>query len=248
MIAYQPPLPPTYVNVPVALAYAGSVDAGSIDAGHHDAEAHDAGPNDALVVTMIRILGLCWAHGHRRTPALTPGELVELTGRPRSTLYRHLRALEDDLGWLRVERDSRRLVLYPLLPSPPGEPPTTPTPTGAGDACGQRRRLLAAIGVVDPVREELARDPAIDPAWIRAWHLWTRHPHRANVTNPAGVVITLLREHLSPPDDYLQLALLTGRELAQLRASCSAAGPSRLNSALLKLRPLYLEVYGDPGG
>jgi len=63
-------LPPSYVNTPVTVAYA------EID--------------DALIVTMTRILGLCWAYDYERTPALTPEQLAEHTGRPRSTLYRHL--------------------------------------------------------------------------------------------------------------------------------------------------------------
>lgn len=45
-------LPPSYVNSPVPIAYA------RVD--------------DALIVTMIRILGLCWAYDCERTPALPP--------------------------------------------------------------------------------------------------------------------------------------------------------------------------------
>ena len=51
-------LPPSYVNTPVAVAYA------EVD--------------DALVVTMVRILGLCWAYDYERTPALTPEQAAEL--------------------------------------------------------------------------------------------------------------------------------------------------------------------------
>jgi hypothetical protein len=43
-------LPPSYVNTPVAIVYA---------------EA-----DDALIVTMTRLLGLCWAYDYERTPAL----------------------------------------------------------------------------------------------------------------------------------------------------------------------------------
>ena len=68
--------PPSYVNVPAPLAY--------------------APVPDALVVTMIRIVGLCWTNGHRHTPPLTFEELVQLLDRPRTTLQRHLDILERD--------------------------------------------------------------------------------------------------------------------------------------------------------
>ena len=88
--------PPTYVNVPAAVAY--------------------APVPDALVVTMIRILGLCWTNRFRHSPPLSTEELVRLLDRPRSTLQRHLDLLERELGWLRCERRDGRFVLYPCPP------------------------------------------------------------------------------------------------------------------------------------
>ena len=72
----SPLTPAAYVNVPVAVAY------GDVD--------------DAVLVTMTRLLGLCWQHDYQRTPALTPDELAAAVGRSRSALYRHLKVLEDD--------------------------------------------------------------------------------------------------------------------------------------------------------
>ena len=89
------PRPPSYINTPVPIAYA------DVD--------------DALIVTMTRILGLCWSHDYERTPALAPDQLSDLTGRPRTTLYRHLGILERELGWLRIDRADRRLILRPLV-------------------------------------------------------------------------------------------------------------------------------------
>ena len=88
--------PPSYVNVPTSVAY--------------------APVPDALVVTMVRILGLCWRNGYRRTPPLTLEQLARLLDRPRSTLHRHLEILERELGWLRRERQDRCFVLHPLPP------------------------------------------------------------------------------------------------------------------------------------
>ena len=75
----KPALPPSYVNTPVPITYA------EVD--------------DALIVTMTRILGLCWAHNYEQTPALTPEQLAELTSRPRSTLYRQP-AIQTGWRWL----------------------------------------------------------------------------------------------------------------------------------------------------
>jgi hypothetical protein len=76
-------LPPFYVNTPVTIAYA---------------EA-----DDALIVTMTRILGLCWAYDYEQMPVLTPEQLAEYTGRPRSTPYRHLKRLRE-MQWIRVDQ------------------------------------------------------------------------------------------------------------------------------------------------
>ena len=88
--------PPSYVNVPTQVAY--------------------ASVPDALVVTMIRILGLCWTSRYRYTPPLTFEQLAHLLDRPRTTLQRHLDILERELGWLRRECQDRRFVLYPCPP------------------------------------------------------------------------------------------------------------------------------------
>jgi pyruvate/2-oxoglutarate dehydrogenase complex dihydrolipoamide acyltransferase (E2) component len=63
---------------------------------------------------MTRILGLCWAYDYERTPALTAEQVAELPGRPRSTLYRHLKQLRD-MEWLRIDRADRRMVIRPIL-------------------------------------------------------------------------------------------------------------------------------------
>ena len=81
-------LPPSYVNTPVSVAYAET--------------------DDALIVTMTRILGLCWTYDYERTPALTPEQLVGFTGRPRSTLYRHLKLLRE-MEWIRIDPAGRLL-------------------------------------------------------------------------------------------------------------------------------------------
>ena len=106
------PYPPDYIKLPPPIACA------DVD--------------DALIVTMARILGLCWGHKYRRSPAYTPDELAELLGRPRTTLYRHLNRLQE-LGWLRVDRQDRRLVLQPLIgftEGPRGQVPAPDTTPG----------------------------------------------------------------------------------------------------------------------
>jgi hypothetical protein len=70
--------------------------------------------DDALIVTMTRILGLCWAYDYRWTPVLTPEQLAEFTGRPRSTLYRHLKLLRE-MQWIRVDQAGRRIAIRPLI-------------------------------------------------------------------------------------------------------------------------------------
>jgi hypothetical protein len=239
--------PPSYVSVPVSVAY--------------------AGVEDGVAVTMTRILGLCWSRGHRRTPPLTLAELCELTARPDATLRRHLRRLEHDLGWLRVVRDGLYLTLYPRVqgtppvpaegareaPEPvptgpdPGEPhPGEPGPAGLGHdpgRSGELWRALADAGVEEPARSELAADPALDPAWVRAWQLWTRHPHRQNLVNPVGALVQRLRSRQRPPEPYLRLAMLSAEEIAQLRES-HWLGPAYLPDDLQGLHTLYAQVLG----
>jgi hypothetical protein len=99
----NPHLPPAYVSIPVPVAYAYDVD-------------------DAVLVTMIRLLGLCWKGTH--TPSFTPDELAQAVGRSRSALYRHLRLLKDDdegdqnpscLRWIQVERVKWHITIHPLV-------------------------------------------------------------------------------------------------------------------------------------
>lgn len=185
--------PPAYVNTPVAVVYAEGVD-------------------DALLVTMTRLLGLCWQHDYRRTPALTPDQLAELTGRSRSALYRHLDALEA-LGWLRIERAGRKLILRPLVTQDlTGQPPgcgRSPDRTTAGPVsqtpAGGNAELLAALadaGIEEPARSRLARQ-GVDPAWVRGWQRWAGHPHRRGLTNPAGLIIRKLEAGAPPPARFL---------------------------------------------
>jgi hypothetical protein len=233
--------PPSYVNVPVAVAY--------------------AAVEDGLVLTMVRILGLCWNSDHRRTPPLTLAELCHLTGRPDATLRRHLCRLEEELGWLRIVRDGLHLTLYPNLPAEPAGAPRQPG-EGSGDskshvtACDRWSpctpslgsvelwRALQAAGVEEPARSELAGDPALDPAWVRAWQLWMRHPHRQTLVNPVGVLVQRLRRRQRPPEPYLRLAALGAGEIAQLRAS-RWIGVADLCEDLRALRALYFQVL-DP--
>ncbi len=94
MTEQQAAFPPDYIKLPPSIAC--------------------VGVEDALIVTMARILGLCWGHRYRKSPAYTPDQLADLLGRPRTTLYRHLDKLQQ-LRWLRVEHNDRRLVLQPLV-------------------------------------------------------------------------------------------------------------------------------------
>jgi len=90
----KPDLPPSYVNTPVAIVY--------------------AGVDDALIVTMTRILGLCWAYDCERSPALTPEQLGKLTGRSRSTLYRHLKQPRE-MQWSRIDQAGRKIVIHAVV-------------------------------------------------------------------------------------------------------------------------------------
>jgi hypothetical protein len=197
----NPHLPPAYINTPVPVAYAYDVD-------------------DAVLVTMIRLLGLCW--NRKDTPSLTPDELAQAVGRSRSALYRHLQILKGDDGrganpgglrWIQVEQVNRRLTIRPLvkttrdgqvLSDPEDGAPPRSTPEDA-PANGELYRALQAIGVGNPKRERLARQN-LDPAWVYAWDLWARHPHRQHLTNPVGYVILKLESGERPPAEFLREA------------------------------------------
>ena len=169
-------LPPSYVNAPVPVAYA---------------EA-----DDALIVTMILIMGLCWAYDYERTPALTPDQVAQLTGRARSTLYRHLKEFRDR-NWIRVDQAGRRIIIRPVTDrsaEPADEREADMSQPASTPALNEELvDALADIGVENPKRAVLAR-MAIDPLWVRAWHLWTEHPHRRGLTNPIGNCITNSRQ------------------------------------------------------
>ena len=184
----KPALPPSYVNTPVAIAYA------DVD--------------DALIVTMTRILGLCWDHDYERTPALTPEQLTEFTGRPRSTLYRHLKLLRE-MQWIRVDQAGRRIVIRPIVmrsaqaadrqAARTGEPADGPVPNEA------LLQALAEIGIENPKRTQLGRLD-IDPLWVQAWQLWAKHPHRRSLSNPVGNIILKLESGEQPPGEFLRAA------------------------------------------
>ena len=186
------PLPPSYVNMPVSVAYA---------------EA-----DDALIVTMTRILGLCWAYDYERTPVLTPEQLTEFTGRPRSTLYRHLKLLRE-MQWIRVDQAGRRIVIRPIIvrntqmvdrQAARAEVPGGELANGPG-LNEELLQALAEIGVENPKRSQLA-GLDIDPLWVQAWHLWTKHPHRRTLTNPVGNIIMKLESEERPPPEFLRAA------------------------------------------
>jgi hypothetical protein len=103
------------------------------------------------------------------------------------------------------------------------------------------------VGIENPARDQLARDPSLDPAWVLGWDLWTRHPHRANLSNPAGLVVRKLQRREPPPTEFLDLATLNDDERSQLAASFWTGGSS-LDGKLSRLHALYFEVYGDPRG
>lgn len=196
------PYPPDYIKLPPAIAC--------------------AGVEDAVIVTMARILGLCWGHKYRRSSPYTPDQLAELLGRPRTTLYRHLKQLQQ-LSWLRVDRTERRLVLQPLIRISEGQPAVLAPANEvshdlpeheASDGHGLRQALHEAGIVGRPFRELLQQE--VDPTFVRAWTLWTWAREQEWLDNPAGYVVNRLRDGDLPPDEFLDLAQLTPDETAIL--------------------------------
>jgi len=228
----ESPYPPDYIKLPPAIACA------DVD--------------DALIVTMARILGLCWGHKYRRSPAYTPHELAELLGRPRTTLYRHLNRLQE-LGWLQVDRRDRRLVLQPFIGFTEGPPVALPPsghdfPERGGTDNGELRQALHEAGIIGrPFRELLRRDA--DPVVVRAWFLWTWAPEQEWLDNPAGYIVNRLREGDEPPNEYLELAQLTPDETAVLKTAWAHSeelnGWPSLdgNDRLQGLAPLWATIY-----
>ena len=198
----MPPRAPRFVCVPTPIAYASEVD-------------------DALLVTMTRILGLCW--NRQETPPMPPGDLADALGRSRSALYRHLRQLgeggaEDGkpsgLGWVRVSQQGRLISVRPLVRVRPlvgdvrqAPPESSPAPQRAQAGGGKAALVeaLSAAGIGQPKLGQLLR-LNIDPAWVRAWHRYVQDPARANLTNPAGLIVCRLEQRERPPDRYLRMA------------------------------------------
>ena len=232
-------LPPSYVNTPVSIAYA------EVD--------------DALIVTMTRILGLCWAYDYERTPALTPEQVAELTGRPRSTLYRHLKQLRD-LKWIRVDpvgrpacgSAGRRIVIRPIVAH--SRPSAEETAETREQACNEvLLQALTEIGVEEPKRSQLARRE-IDPLWVRAWHLWVRHPYRQSLSNPVGNIIRKLESGQPPPVEFLRAAEEQARWRQSVRDQDESEGSesdgdvpveSEPDRVLVEARELWAQCLAD---
>lgn len=249
------PFPPDYIKLPPAIACA-------------DVE-------DGVIVTMARVLGLCWASKYKKTSPLPPDQLADLVGRSRATLYRHLNRAQE-LGWLKVEHRGRRLVLQPLVHiagdsstrsfqdtlNAPSEVPgqveydflrSTASLAVAGDdpgnepnGKGELGQALKEAGVIGRAFHELVQGD-LDAATVRAWHLWTWAPEQDWMDNPAGYVITRLRQGDEPPGEFLKLARLTPDEEARLREAWSGSerysGWPSLDAELRRLAPLWADLY-----
>jgi hypothetical protein len=234
------PYPPDYIKLPPSIAC--------------------AGVEDALIVTMARILGLCWDQKYRRSPPYTPDQLADLVGRPRTTLYRHLNKLQQ-LRWLQVDHRDRQLVLQPLVRIVEGRLPAAwaseragyefPEPSASGSQ--ELREALQEAGIVGRPLRELLRQNA-DPVVVRAWYLWTWAPEQEWMDNPAGYVVNRLREGDRPPAEFLELARLTPEETALLVDAWAGSEqwmdwPSLDgNGKLRRLAPLWATVHGAMNG
>jgi hypothetical protein len=123
------------------------------------------------------------------------------------------------MDWIRVDQSGRQIIIRPTtnhrptpLPQKEGESETTGQagPPARDEALVQ---VLEEIGVENPKRAQLA-GRGIDPLWVRAWYLWSRHPHRRGLTNPVGNVILKLEAGERPPSAFLREA----REQLAMRA------------------------------
>jgi DNA-binding transcriptional ArsR family regulator len=151
--------------------------------------------DDALIVTMTRILGLCWAYDYERTPALTPEQLAELTGRPRSTLYRHLKQLRE-MQWIRVDQAGRRIIIRPIVARNPRGDPAGKEETGRERPADDRLPTSTPAGPGrDRGRESQARPtgpPGYRPSLgARLAPVGQASPSRS-LTNPIGNIILKL--------------------------------------------------------
>lgn len=235
----NPSPPPSFIKLPPLVAHSDQVD-------------------DGAVVTMIRILELAWKYKYRKTAPYTPDELAELLHRTRATMWRHLKTLRE-AGWIGSKRATgRRLVIQILIPildddKAVEEPSCEILPGGNGDGPtdtqppGQLRQALTDIGVLGrPLRELCQME--IDPAVVRAWHLWTWHPDQDWMENPTGFIIQRLRGGDEPPPEFLELACLTDDEVHQLQEAYAASeeycGWPSLDGQgkLRRLAPLWVAI------
>lgn len=233
------PYPPDYIKLPPDIACA-------------DVE-------DSLIVTMARILGLCWNNRYRRSLPYTPDGLAETVGRPRTTLYRHLNRLQA-LGWLRVDHVDRLLVLQPLVRIAEGQVPANrsqpqtdhPFPEqDTGD--DELREALQEAGIIGQPFHQLF-EMGVDPTVVRAWYWWTWAPEQGWMENPAGYIVKRLREGDLPPDEFMRLARLTPDETALLRKAWVEGewtmGWPMLDEhpSLQRIAPLWATIYNGMKG
>ena len=120
------PYPPDYIKLPPTIACA-------------DVE-------DGVIVTMARILGLCWTSRYRETSPLPPDRLAELVGRSRATLYRHLNRAQELAGsrWSAGDVGLSSGPWCPLpvsAPSRPQRPTSRPMTFRAGMVGGTSRTM-----------------------------------------------------------------------------------------------------------
>ncbi len=87
-------LPPRYINLPAALVYDHSI-------------------KPVVRDTYVLLRGLAWKN-QTETPEMSWDELVEITGKPVSTLYAHLAALRDR-GWLLFSRAGTGMIIVRFL-------------------------------------------------------------------------------------------------------------------------------------
>jgi biotin operon repressor len=210
----NPTPPPSFIKLPPIVAHSEEVD-------------------DAAIVTMLRVLELAWEYKYRKTAPYTPDELAELLCRTRATMWRHLKVLRE-AGWICTKRAAgRRLVIQILIPilddDKVAETRICGDPAGGngGDpsdtlAPGRLRQALTEIGVLGRPLRELSQMP-IDPAVVRAWHLWTWHPDQDWMDNPTGYVVQRLRDEDEPPVEFLELARLADEEVQLLQEAYAAS-------------------------
>jgi len=229
------PYPPDFIKLPPIIACAGE--------------------EDALIVTMARILGLCWRQKYRRSPPYAPERLAELVGRPRTTLYRHLAKLQQ-LQWLQVDHRDRQIVLRPLVPisewqqakdKPPDQAGGQSTQPGDGDSQELCQALEEAGIMGRPLRHLLQQNA--DPVNVRAWYLWTFGKQQEWMDNPVGYIVNRLRDGDVAPQEFVELAQLTADETGLLRSAWvnseeyqgwpSLDGQEKLQ----RLAPLWARVY-----